>query len=646
MGDVSEVLRKHGRYLGENNRQEMPEEAIHLDVEGKVGEGEVQQFKLGFAIYSRRQNGKWHDEEFPFYKRDDFYDWFQGKIESRPKSLIYGESFGMKYDFLSLRMHHFLSQKRGWSVPSPMVFGRPFLYYTRFANGAGVDFMDTINWFSNSQGDGNEEERERGMAAVAAKFGEHKLPKPDFTDVSDEELMRYCRQDVICHKAIFNGVIDWVKLHDLGNFQPTVAGMALGGYTHRFMEPKSIVIPILPKLVEFERESYHGGRTETFRFNDPLGIGTAREVFYSDVNSHYPACMKGHKLPCAPKSYEPEEILSDDLPSVWKHDYAIVRCEVELNRPCLAVKRKWTQFPAKGSRVITVLSQPELDMFNSHPEYGRVNRYLEGCRYAARDDLFDAYVDYFFDLKAKAKAEGDTVTEVMCKLFLNALYGKFGQYYKPKPEECPEFDEKGRYYRDLRAQTMKDDGKTVDYDDDYSYVFLGEDRLMRIPTSRMKGAGMTWHTFVAIASGVTAYGRCRIWEIMDAAGIRNLYSVDTDGFYHNKRAKERLEEAGLFGPELGKLKCTLHSSLRGFGLKDYEVDGKWKCKGIRVNDPETKRVDWESWEQSQFCTGMSHFLKGDPDGVRVGRIVKHLNRQYHKGIVVNGHAKGIVFKEW
>lgn len=624
--------KKKTHYLDDNAKCEMPLRVLYVDTEAYM-DTDPQEFRLGHAIYVRRVRGDWKTvEELAFKNRSDFHDLLERVVQRDKRQRVYVVAHGMNYDFLMLGMQRYLTEERGWEAPSTMVMKFPFLYYTHKLHDnrkTGVRFICTMNWYRNS------------LANVSKMFGSFKQDC-DLTTADDQEVAAYCRQDVLAVKAVFEGLVNFMEVHDLGNFKPTAAGTALAALCHRFLPKKTVVVHEYPKLMKLERDSYRGGRTECFTRVLPTSDDCLEDIYDMDINSQYPSVMRGNLYPVAPRHEAPTQMLHGEIPAAWKTDFVIAKAQMELKAPCIAVKRDGMTLHPVG-KVTAVITQPEIDWLNAHPEDGHIDCFLEGMPYVQRPDIFTSYVDFFYNLRLEAKAKGDTIADSASKLYLNSAYGKLAQRLIPQEDQAIDLPETaGRF--DAVKQSMVDLGLNRMEDADYTYTLIAGN-LMKKQRHHLEDDAGTNHTVVAIPSAVTAYGRMLLWDIIKTAGLDRCYYCDTDSVFSNEDGYKRIAAAGwLHDTQLGKLKMKRHDTFRPYGAKDYELDGAWKCKGIKKN---AVRLDWDTYEQDQFMTGNSHLRAGDCNGVRVRRIEKTLTRKYKKGTTTrSGRVEPLVFADW
>jgi hypothetical protein len=178
--------------------------------------------------------------------------------------------------------------------------------------------------------------------------------------------------------------------------------------------------------------------------------------------------------------------------------------------------------------------------------------------------IFNDYVEYFWKLRKKYKQEGNKLYEYITKLFLNGLYGKFGQHGYEQEVWAEDAEEGYELMSVVDAAT----GKT------YNVWHIGH-KLLAI---RKKGVG--YYAFPAIAAGVTAAARVYLWQLIEKAGLENVYYCDTDSLIVNSQGMYRLGDL-VDDMELGKLKVEgVVSSIEIRGPKDYRFGDEEKVKGL------------------------------------------------------------------
>lgn len=288
-------------------------------------------------------------------------------------------------------------------------------------------------------------------------------------------------------------------------------------------------------------EGYYGGMTNAY------ARGPIFEMKYYDINSLYPSVMKGHDYP------DPNFMRF----SKGDSDKYILGAEGMSKVDLFAPPEIYPYLPWRGEdkllfpygRFTGVYTHAELrHALELKYQIEKVHWSLYSknvCR------PFDKYVDDLYSLRQKYQKEGSPMQSVV-KLFLNGLYGKFGQKFLDKDNWIPIpksiealhainfIDRIGDYIR------VKNDGRPA--------VFC-------IPI---------W------AAYVTAYGRRKLHDLTLQT---TPYYVDTDSIITHKDIME--------SSELGKLKLeySIHSGLivkPKMYMLDTQHGGIVKAKGLGV----------------------------------------------------------------
>jgi len=405
-------------YLGQNHGTEAANNIICVDTETWTHNADhVQRLRLGNAVYMEydARRNKWDETPFNFRTASEFHDWME-TIFSRFKKTgkrVWLMSHNMAYDFPVLEMDKYLSGN-GWETPKLWVPGNPFLYYTSRKTfekkKLDLRIISTTNWYNWP------------LKKLAPIFSTDKiiLSDPDFDKITDDELVPYCEQDTRIVVDIAKGHIKFIRDNDLGTMQSTIASQAFSAFRHRFM-PRDVPLLVHHRqnLVKLELDSYKGGRTEA------LQLGNVEDVYILDVNSMYPSVMHHNWYPSVPKCKSPIEVNDEYIPDSFAEDFLIADCNISLKQPCIGVHRADDHklvFPI--GNIKTVLTSPEILYIQEHPDIGTVEMFNQIAAYEQSTKIFTAYVDFFYHMK---QYSDNPVTTQEAKLFLNSLYGKFGQ---------------------------------------------------------------------------------------------------------------------------------------------------------------------------------------------------------------------------
>lgn len=280
-------------------------------------------------------------------------------------------------------------------------------------------------------------------------------------EIITKEEEDYIRNDVLVVKEALEAFIK--ELGYEKKIPLTIAQAALQDYKSYFKG--DLFDEYYPNLAKYEldpliygvtnadayiRKSYGGGwcYSDPRRFNKI--VGKAQDPRYhikiEDVNSLYPSTMhskSGNRLPIG-------------LPTFFKgvnefaripHDsyyFVRIRCNFKLKDRMLPfIQIKSSPFYRRNENLSSSFYdkfgeynpslRPEMTltctMFNMLMKAYEVTdlEILDGCYFKTEIGLFDAYINKWYELKAKAKREGNKVLYTIAKLFINSLYGKFGK---------------------------------------------------------------------------------------------------------------------------------------------------------------------------------------------------------------------------
>jgi len=478
--------------------------------------------------------------------------------------------------------------QRGFTLTKAIVDDPPTVLTFR-ASTVTVALIDSLNIFRMP------------LAALGEDIGYVKLPMPDL-DASREAWDVYCRRDVdVLRQSILN-YIHLLQEDDLGNFQITLAAQSLTAYRHRFMG-HPIFIDDNEKACLLARQGYMGGRTEAFWYGP---IPEAIHVY--DINSQYPSVMRNEPMPTKLRSIW-SNVSHAELADILHEGCAVGEVFVASEAPYFP--KRWESrliFPV--GRFWTTLCSPELRRAlddNRIIAIGRIAVYESAV-------IFQEFVDYFYQRRMEARERGDGARGLMYKLFMNSLYGKFGQ--------------SGRVFEEIGQSP--DIAFTTWLEKDMETGEVYKVRQIATLMQRMRNEGESSNSSPAIAAHVTSAGRVLLQRYIDSAKAENVYYCDTDSLMVNAAGQTRLEPFESAN-ELGLLKhehSVEHAEI--WGAKDYVLDGIATIKGVRKN---AERIDANTFRQDTF-RGLKGMLRdGDHDRMLIKRTVKHLSRVYNKGVI-------------
>ena len=366
------------------------------------------------------------------------------------------------------------------------------------------------------------------LPAPLAKFGE----KDDF-DYSmlergksakrrteyKQAIEKYLMQDC---KALFNAMSRFIELY---GFALTQAGASMKTWEAMGGEPRRYGV----KHDQAFREFYYGGRCQAVEYCD----GVDGDFKLYDINSSYPFAMTENH-PCGQDYYISTDFKGCKIgASFWKI-YGV-------SRGALPVKTKYgTGFPVDhiptyynctGWEMLAGIETGTLDIIGAT---GYIPRRLETMK---------PYVEKFYAERQEAKRNKDQIGDVLAKIFMNSLYGKYGS----NPDEYME-------YKIAPAGTKRDK-------DWMPHIQADEYDIIQRPAPQK-----TYYD-VALAASVTGLARANLWRAM-CASKRVMY-CDTDSILCEMFT-------GATGDKLGEWKLEAE-------IKKVWIAGK-KCYAFELED--------------------------------------------------------------
>lgn len=598
---------RKGHFLSHNSRTELPSRMIWVDTEALNEHGKPETGKqilwFGVAHYERYHKANDRSPAVTHRKRfgtpEAFWSWVDDRKE--PHSRIWIMAHNWNYDAAILNTSEILP-KLGWTL-GKYINGKPPLIVTWRKDDCTLQMVDTLNYFTTS------------LASLGESLGVRKLPMPS-GEIDAQEWEAYCEQDVRVIRQAFLSFREFVREHNLGVMQPTLASQAMTAYRHRFM-PCQILIHTKEEALELERESYHGGRTEAFWYGPYYG-----KLYKLDINSMYPSIMRSVELSARYVGYFPS--YKRHLWGAAKRDYnRVAECWISTDAPVYGVVRDHRLIFPIGEFKAT-LAEPELVYALEHDHVKKIGQWA----IYERENLFREFVDYFYKVRQGYQEAGNTAFAFMAKILMNSLYGKFGQA--------------GKVWVETDEYVWTDGQEGVLQVGEETPPIRLRNRLGR--TQMLKMETESHNSAPVIASEITSYARILLWNLMEQAGRENVIYVDTDCLVVSEAGRLSLDSA--FNPQaLGKLKLEGESDYSEFWApKDYLFNKERKTKGIRANAKEITPVDFE---QDRFQSWDVNLKEGQDGFVMVTTQTKHLTRINHKALV-NGHGPTypLVLKEW
>lgn len=383
------------------------------------------------------------------------------------------------------------------------------------------------------------------VANMAKTFGlkigkgeiDYKKPRPRGYIPTMEEMDYIVRDTAIVAKC-------YKILADEGMTKSTVSGCAMAEYKRLVGNKYKEWFGAWAKERDIKRDgdirvSYRGGFVQV---NKKYASNTIKHpVYYYDVNSMYPYVMTHYPLPYGePIKYKGKYEYDSEYPLYVQR----IEVDMVLKDGCVShILDKMTinEYITDTEGVMDLtLTKPDLERMYDNFEIYTIE-YKDGYKFKAQTGMFDSYVYKHYKGKADAKAAGNKGKCIIHKLYLNSLYGKFGEHPQ-RFRKIPYLKENKVKFKLSKEETRK------------------------------------FYNYLPVATFVTAWARHYLLSMIDFVGYENFVYSDTDCIM----TLVPLPPKHIDNEELGKFKkeCTFRK-LKVIGAKTYwgmTVDKQIMCK--------------------------------------------------------------------
>lgn len=374
-------------------------------------------------------NGRY--QELVFYDTDKLIQFFkQGHLKD---SIIVATN--LSFDFFGLfnnkdDIDDFSFVFRG----SNLLLAKTYIYNSKFNlksnhHKTSLRFIDTMNFCPFSVKD----------LGKIIKFPKLKKPKclgrKPRSKKELKELEKYnIRDSAISYKFLrflFSGFVDLGATPKI-----TVASTSMSCFKNKYL--KDVYFRHNKETLLELFEGYYGGRTEIFK------RGYIKNFNYYDINSLYPSVMEKHEYP-NPNTHKvsnnPKIILIKKYHGVSD---VMITCPKSLKIPLLPYRHdNKLIFPTGKFRgwYSHIELREALKLGYKIKRIYKTHYYTGVCR------PFKDYVNDLYKLRLKYKSNNNPM-QLVVKLLLNSLYGKFGQKFIGKDDLIP--------IKQLNAQQITD----------------------------------------------------------------------------------------------------------------------------------------------------------------------------------------------
>lgn len=595
----------------------MPASLLFFDTETiteptpELPDTERQVLNFGYAFACRYEDGQRTRAQWcRFTTSKEFFKLIISRTDKERPLYVFAHNLG--FDLTIVDFWNW-SEQKDFQVEYFVISDPPTFIIGRYKQ-RKIVFIDTLNYWRQS------------LAVIGKSIGLPKLARPK-VGATREYWEAYGKRDVEVLVRAIELLMDYVRNNDLGQFGLSAASMAMSTFKHRFMKHE-IYIHDNRQALEIERRAYSGGYTDNFF----VGRIARQKIYKLDVNSMYPYVML-NKFPVK-LLYVDQNPSGPSVKKALLDQGVIAHVTISARKNTYPTYVKGRLCYANGS-FEAWLCGPELKRAIYD---GDIQTFHRAAVYQL-GPIFEQYIRFFWSERQRFRKEGNEVNQYFIKLFMNMLYGKFGQLgydtailtpdalesvYKASGKEMPDC------YQDMTQILSEFIGQV-----DWRPLGLGRALTLRRINNQIQVKvpnGEHNESFPAIAAYVTSYARELLRHYIKLAGLYNTYYCDTDSLFVNRRGYENLGNGQcLSESELGKLKLEGVSTDSTFHCpKDYSFCGTSKHKGIRADADEIANGVF----RQQHFEGIKSVLKrGYGPFIDVRTITKNVSGRYLKGNV-------------
>lgn len=425
----------------------------------------------------------------------------------------------------------------------------------------------------------------------------------------------------------FCGMLKWWRAGEYGTWRHTAGALAMAAYRHAYMHDK-ILIHDCAEALTLERNALYGGEFRCFYVGQVCDFWDFHQthtkkpkngrkwqrlgpVYRYDVNALYPSVMHKGLFPRELACWRDPGSFADV--AAWRDKMALIAdVLIDSEREAYPYREKGERHFAVG-KFWTTLCGPELlrAIDSGHVKaVGRLSAY-----YQSR--LFTGFVEHFMAQKEHAQDDGDALRVRFYKLLLCALSGKWGQ--KASRWDFTAYGSPPMQWGSW-PQVDADTGELTTY-----RAIAGHVQVQGLD-------GEALNSFPGIEAYVNAYGRERMREMRDAAGVENLLYQDSDGLHVLEGAVDRLRPfLETFPGEMGKLRLIGRYNEACYrGPHDYVLDGVHVLAGMRAD---AEQLAGGGYAQDEEPTLRAILLRQPNGVVRIQRIKRNAQGFHPRGIV-------------
>ena len=387
---------------------------------------------------------------------------------------------------------------------------------------------------------------------IGADIGTRKLSMPpDKADRARWE--RYCLHDAEITAIAVKTLCSFITSNDLGNWQPTGAGMAYATWRHKFMRHKVLVHDNVHAIAA-ERAAMHTGRAEAWR-HGRLERGIWTEI---DMRNAYVTIASECEMPVKLK-YKTGAISNAQFYKLCNTFRCLARVRVSTNIPCVPYHN--------GTRTLWPVGEFETWLWDTEVNLIDIEQQrftVLDCYVYTRAPILQEWAQWILSLLDKSRDDIPSVVKTWGKHCGRALIGRISL----RTPSWELFGGNPGSYTGITRVTDCDTGQTA------RLMHVGDRTL--IETARTEGRD----SLPQVTGWIMAECRARLWRAMRHAGLSELAHVDTDSLLVSATGREALRAAqGADWARLWQVKGSWRK-VTVYGPRNYRTDSLRKASGV------------------------------------------------------------------
>lgn len=531
---------RRAHWIRLNHQCRIPKRWVFFDCESSsevTEHEEIQTWKTGAAIRWRHglKRGDYRESNL-FNNPTDLWRWVDEWCHTEQRTIVFAHNLG--YDTRIAQVLDILPTL-GWQLEwcnldrnvSAMKWSGP--------KGTLV-FADTWTWLPLP------------LESVAPSVGMQKMatPKPTASLIKWE---RYCMNDAEIGYRVVKELVDYIDSQDLGNWQPTGAGMAYATWRHKFLSDK-VLVHDDENAINAERAAMHTGRAEAWRHGSLMGDRWT-EV---DMRNAYINIAAQHDMPCKLRM-RTGTISVSQYQRLAESNRVLCRAYVETSLPIVPYRHEGrTLWPVGNFE--TWLWDTEVDQLLEEGQYVKIR---ETYVYT-RKPILQAWAKWVLATIAPSNEVESPVVRTWLKHCSRALIGRIAL-------RTPSWEQFGDNPAGSTGITYMQD---VETGKSHRLMHIGDRTL--IETERREGRD----SLPQVTGWIMARCRADLWRAMRAANLDHLAHVDTDSVILNQRGVQTLREAyGEAFDSTWQIKGTWRR-LTVYGPRNYRCADLRKTSGV------------------------------------------------------------------